>query len=348
MRPFARLFDDEGVGLRGKVVSLYAGLIAVNFAAWGWAITAFNGDAVLLGTALLAYGLGLRHAVDADHIAAIDNVTRKLMQEGKRPIGVGFFFAAGHSTVVILAGSAIALTAGGVRARFPGLIEYGSAIGTAISACFLLAIAALNSTVLVAVWRRLRRHVGNRDDDQRELESMLRGGGFLARLFRRLFSLVARSWHMYPLGFLFGLGFDTASEIGLLGIAASEAAKGLTPGSILVFPALFMAGMSLIDATDGVLMLGLYGWAFADPVRRLYYNLAVTGISVFVALLVGGIEVLGLIGDKLGSGGALWDMIAVAASELGMFGYGIVAVFLLTWLVSLLIYRLKTPGKIGA
>lgn len=348
MRQLARLFDDRAAGLRGKIVCLYAVLIAANLGAWAWAIAAFSGNAVLLGTALLAYGLGLRHAVDADHIAAIDNATRKLMQEGKRPIGLGFFFALGHSTVVIVAGSAIALVAGSVQSRFPGLIETSSAIGMAASACFLLIIGALNTVLLVTVWRAIRQRGKTGDAGQRQLDAVLGRSGLFARLFRRLFGLIARSWHMYPLGFLFGLGFDTASEIGLLGIAASEAAKGLPPGSILVFPALFMAGMSLVDATDGVLMLGVYGWAFTEPRRKLYYNFAVTGFSVVVAVVVGGIEAVGLITQKFGAVGGPWDTLNTAAAEIGVFGYAIVGLFAFAWLVSLLMYRPKAPDRIGA
>jgi len=344
----AHLFDDRAAGLRGKAVTLYALLIAANLGAWGWAAAAFRGDVVLLGTALLAYGLGLRHAVDPDHIAAIDNVTRKLMQEGKRPIGVGFFFALGHSSVVIVAATAIALTAGSVHANFPGLIESGSVVGTAISAAFLLAIATLNTAVLIAVYRMFRQAARGGDTGQQQLDAMLRQRGFFARLFRRLFRLIARSWHMYPLGFLFGLGFDTASEIGLLGIAAAEATKGLSVWSILVFPALFTAGMSLVDATNGVLMVGAYGWAFTDPIRKLTYNLTVTGISVLVALVIGGIEAAGLIADKLGLTGGVWDIASAAAGEIGVFGGAIVALFVLSWLVSLLVYRLKSPHKISA
>jgi len=347
VRHLTRLFDDEDAGLRGKSTTLYAILIAANLAAWSWAGAAFGSDPVLLGTALLAYGLGLRHAVDADHIAAIDNVTRKLMQDGKRPIGVGFFFALGHSTVVLIAGTAIALTAASLQSRFPGAIEFGSALGTAISACFLLAIGAGNAFVLVTIWRSLRHSARNESAGERQLEGMLSQRGLLARVFRRLFEFITRSWHMYPLGFLFGLGFDTASEIGLLGIAAGEAAKGLPFESILVFPALFMAGMSLIDATDGILMVGVYGWAFAEPVRKLYYNVAVTGFSVIVAVVIGGIEAAGLIDQKLGFVGGLWDTIAAAVGEMGI-GYVIIALFVLAWLVSLLIYRPKTPDRIGA
>ena len=342
------LFDDEPVRLRAKTIGIYVLLIVGNVLAWVWAFIEFADHPVLLGTASLAYTFGLRHAVDPDHIAAIDNVTRKLMQEGKRPIGAGFFFALGHSSVVIIAATAIALTAGGVQARFPGLIESGSTLGTAISASFLLAIAALNAAVLVGVYRLFRQTARDGDMGRQQLDALLGQRGVFARLFRRLFRFIARSWHMYPLGFLFGLGFDTASEIGLLGIAAAEAAKGLSIWSILVFPVLFTAGMSLVDASNGVLMVGAYGWAFTDPVRKLYYNLTVTGISVVVAVSIGGIEAIGLVIDKLGLSGGPWDIVSAAAGDIGVFGSMIVALFVLTWLVSLLVYRLKASHKISA
>jgi high-affinity nickel-transport protein len=330
-----------------RVVSLYVVLIAANLAVWGWALALFHGHAVLLATALLAYGFGLRHAVDADHIAAIDNVTRKLMHDGQRPVGVGFFFALGHSTVVIVAATAIAATASTLQSRFPGLVKTGGTIGTAVSALFLLAIAGVNAAVLIAVYRRLRqaRRGGDAGDD--DLDVVLGRRGVLARVFRRLFRMISCSWHMYPLGLLFGLGFDTASEIGLLGIAAAEAANGLPIWSILVFPALFTAGMSLIDATDGILMLGAYGWAFVDPARKLYYNLTITGLSVVVALLVGGVEAFGLVSDRLGLAGGAWDMVGNLAANIGLFGYVIVAIFVVSWLVSWLIYRLAGYRKLS-
>ena len=330
-----------------RVVGLYTILIIANLAVWGWALAIFHGHAVLLATALLAYGFGLRHAVDADHIAAIDNVTRKLMHDGQRPIGVGFFFALGHSTVVLVAATAIAATAGTLHARFPGLVEMGGTIGTAVSASFLLAIAAFNTAVLIAVYRRLRQ-ARRGGDDGYDLDVVFGRHGLLARVFRRLFRMISRSWHMYPLGLLFGLGFDTASEIGLLGIAAAEAAHGLPIWSILVFPALFTAGMSLIDATDGILMLGAYGWAFIDPARKLYYNLTITGLSVAVALLVGGVEAFGLVSDRLGLAGGAWDMIGNLAANIGLFGYVIIAIFVASWLVSWLIYRLGGYRKLSA
>jgi len=341
------LFDDRSLALRLKVIALYAILVLANLGAWVWALAAFHGSPVLLGAALLAYGFGLRHAVDADHIAAIDNVTRKLMQEGKRPIGVGFFFALGHSTVVIIAAVAIAVTASTLQDRFPGLLAVGGVIGTAVSAGFLFVIAMMNLIVLIGVYRLFLRVKCGGAYAEDELNVFLAQRGLLARVFRRLFGLIARSWHMYPLGFLFGLGFETASEIGLLGISAAEAAKGLPVWSILVFPALFTAGMSLVDTTDGVLMLGAYGWAFMNPVRKLYYNLTITGVSVVVALAIGGIEALGLIAEKLGLDGGIWSVVTAANDNFGALGYAIIAIFVASWLISFVVYRVMGYDRLA-
>ena len=329
------------VPLGRRVIGLYIILIIANLTVWGWALGLFHGHAVLLATALLAYGFGLRHAVDADHIAAIDNVTRKLMHDGQRPIGVGFFFALGHSTVVIVAATAIATTAGPLQSRFPGLVETGGTIGTAVSASFLLAIAAVNTAVLIAVYRRLRqaRRRGDAGDDA--LDIVFGQRGVLARVFRRLFRMISCSWHMYPLGLLFGLGFDTASEIGLLGIAAAEAANGLPIWSILVFPALFTAGMTLIDTTDSILMVGAYGWAFVKPIRKLYYNLTITFVSVVVAVIVGGVEALGILADRFGFQGGLWDAVSSLNDNFGTLGFLIIGIFAASWIVSVLLYRLN-------
>lgn len=273
--------------MRLKIATLYAVLITANIAAWVWALIAFRDYPVLLGTALLAYGFGLRHAVDADHIAAIDNVTRKLMQDGKRPIGIGFFFSLGHSTVVVLASIAIALTATAFQDRFEAFRSIGSVISTLVSALFLLAIAAMNIVILITVYRTFCRVKAGMPYVDEDLNILLAGRGLLARLFRPMFRMIRRSWHMYPLGFLFGLGFDTATEVGLLGISATQASQGLSIWSILVFPALFTVGMSLVDTTDSILMLSAYGWAFVKPIRKLYYNMTITFVSVVVALLVG-------------------------------------------------------------
>ncbi len=342
------IFDDGANHLRAKVIALYIALIVANLLAWAWAFASFSGYPLLLATGFIAYGLGLRHAVDADHIAAIDNVTRKLMQEGKRPITVGFFFSLGHSTVVLVVSVLIALTARSLQQRFPELIEVGGVVGTLVSVLFLFAIAMINAVVLAGVYRLFRRvRRGERYADE-ELNVFLAKRGLFGRLLRSLFRLISRSWHMYPLGFLFGLGFDTATEIGLLGISAAEASQGLSIWSILVFPALFTAGMSLVDTSDGVLMVGAYGWAFMNPVRKLYYNLTITGISVIVAVVVGAIEAFGLVAENLGLTGGLWSTAEIAADHLGAIGYLVIGIFVASWLVSLVIHRAMGSNKIGS
>ena len=271
-------------GLDRRTVLLFAVLIGANIASWLWALLAFRDYPVLLGTALLAYSFGLRHAVDADHIAAIDNVTRKLIQLKQPSAAVGFFFSLGHSTIVILASVAVAGTALAFKDEIEGLHGIGGIIGTSVSAGFLMLIAGVNLVILKGVWQvfaRVRRGEPYLEED---LNALLAGRGLLARLFRSLFRLISKSWHMYPLGFLFGLGFDTATEVGLLGISAAEAAKGMSLWAILVFPALFTSGMALVDTLDSTLMTGAYGWAFVKPVRKIYYNLTLTIVSVAVAL----------------------------------------------------------------
>ena len=328
-------------GVRGRIAGLYALLLLANLGAWAWAFIAFRHYPLLLGTALLAYGLGLRHAVDADHIAAIDNVTRKLMQERKRPVTVGFFFSLGHSTVVVLASAALAATAMALSHRLDAYHQVGGTIGTAVSSLFLLAIAVMNLFILSAVYGAFQRVRRGGPLVEEDLDTLLAGRGLLARIFRPLFGMIRESWHMYPLGLLFGLGFDTATEIGLLGISAAEASKGLPIWSILVFPALFTAGMSLLDTTDSVLMLGAYGWAFVKPIRKLYYNLTITFVSVLTALLVGGIEAFGLIGQKLRLEGAFWSFIARLNGDFGSIGYLIVVIFVVAWVGSAILYRVK-------
>ncbi len=337
---FVGLFNDQDAELGSKLTGIYAVLVLANVLAWIWALTAFHDYPLLVGTAFLAYAFGLRHAVDADHIAAIDNVTRTLMQEGKKPVGVGLFFSLGHSSVVVLASAAIALTAGALQGRFEAFKEVGGTIGTLVSALFLFLVAGVNFIILMSVYRtfqEVRRGGAFVEDD---LNHLLNQRGFLGRFFRPMFRLVTRSWHMYPLGLLFGLGFDTASEIGLLGISAAQASKGLPIWSIMVFPALFTAGMSLVDTTDGVLMLGAYGWAFTKPIRKLYYNLTITCVSVLVAILVGGIEALGLLADRFSLEGPFWDFINSLNDHFGSLGYVIIAIFVVSWLVSIAVYRL--------
>jgi nickel/cobalt transporter (NiCoT) family protein len=337
------MFNDSASRQRSRLIVISLLLIAANAGAWIWAIVAFGHQPSLIGTAFLAYTLGLRHAVDADHIAAIDNVVRKLMQDGKRPLSAGLFFALGHSSVVVLATIAIAATAAALQARFGDVREIGGLIGTTVSAAFLLAIAAINLVILAGVWRsfRLVRSCGHLAPD--DLNLLTVGGGVLSRLFR----LVSRSWHMYPLGFLFGLGFDTATEIGLIGISAMQAAKGMPVWSMLVFPALFTSGMALVDTSDGVLMVGAYGWAFANPIRKLWYNLTITAVSVVVALLIGGIEALGLISDRLDLEGPFWAAIRELNGSLGGTGFVVIAAFVLCWVASALVYRWKRYDELA-
>ncbi|WP_119741780.1 HoxN/HupN/NixA family nickel/cobalt transporter [Pseudomonas sp. Larv2_ips] len=333
----AQVFSDSNSHVRTKLFGIYGILIAINVGAWLWALVAFHQHPVLLGTALLAYSFGLRHAVDADHIAAIDNATRKLMQEHKRPVAVGFFFSLGHSSVVVLASIGVALTAAHVEA----FKAVGGVIGTSVSAVFLLVIALMNLVILRSIykaWRHVREGGAYVEED---FDLLLADRGFMARIFRPLFRLISRSWHLYPLGFLFGLGFDTATEIALLGISATQAAQGLSPWSIMVFPLLFSAGMSLVDTLDGHLMLGAYGWAYMKPLRKLYYNMSITLVSVVVAVIIGSIEALGLIADQLELKGDFWGFIGNLNDSFGMLGYIIIGIFVASWAASVLLYRLK-------
>jgi nickel/cobalt transporter (NiCoT) family protein len=240
------------------------------------------------------------------------------------------------------------VTASSLQQRFPGLIEVGGVIGTSVSVLFLFAIAIINIVVLTGVYRLFRRVKAGQAYADEELNAFLAHRGALGRLLRALFRLISRSWHMYPLGLLFGLGFDTATEIGLLGISAAEAAKGLSIWSILVFPALFTAGMSLLDTSDGVLMVGAYGWAFRNPIRKLYYNLTITSISVVVAVVVGAIEALGLVAQRLGLVGGIWDTAVLVAGNFYLLGYLAIGAFVACWLASLMIYRALGSHKIGS
>jgi nickel/cobalt transporter (NiCoT) family protein len=319
---------------RGRIIALYVGLITFNLAVWVWALIACRGRYLLLGTALAAYGFGLRHAVDADHIAAIDNVTRKLMQERQRPLGAGLYFALGHSSVVILASVAVAFTTSSVGAHLREARELGATLGTVISFGFLWLIGTANVLSLPSTLAALRQARRGGGCDAPDLEAVLAQQGVLARWLQPVFRLVRRSRDMFPLGALFGLGFDTASEVLLLGISAAQVSHGMPIASTLLFPALFTAGMTLIDTSDGLLMTGAYGWAFINPVRKLRYNLIVTVLSVAVAFLVGGVEALGLIRDRLGVEGSLARHIAAWNGHPEALGFGVIGLFLFCWLVS--------------
>ncbi|MGH8337812.1 MAG: HoxN/HupN/NixA family nickel/cobalt transporter [Gammaproteobacteria bacterium] len=332
-------FDDKSERQTAKLVWLYGLLVAANVGAWAWALALFYNQPTLLGTAFLAYIFGLRHAVDADHIAAIDNVVRKLMQDGKRPLSAGFYFSLGHSTVVILAVIGIAVTATALKDELGSVKSIGSTVGTAVSAFFLIAIGIANLFILRRVRDAFARVRNGEPLEPSHPDMLVTGTGLSARLFNPLVRAVGRSWHMYPLGFLFGLGFDTATEIGLLGISAAQADNGISIWSILVFPALFTAGMALVDTTDSVLMVGAYGWAFINPIRKLWYNMTITAASVAVALFIGGIEAAGLISEKLGLEGGVWKMIADLNENLTNFGFVVIGIFIGSWIISALIYR---------
>lgn len=332
-------FDDSAALLKPKIIILYAFLGLANLAAWIAAFAVFRDSPTLLGTAFLAYVLGIRHAFDADHIAAIDNVVRKLVQEGKRPLATGFYFSLGHSTVVVFASIAIAAATTAMPDAFERFHSVSGSIGTLVSAAFLLAIGVVNLIVLENLWRLIAQM---RDGDRSGadgVEKVLAGRGFFARLLGPFLRAVSRSWHLYPIGFLFGLGFDTATEIGLLGISAAQAAQGLSFWSLMVFPALFTAGMTLVDTTDSVFMTGTYGWAFVRPIRKLWYNFTITAISVVVAFSIGGLEVLGLIADKLELTGPFWTFIGGLADDLGNCGLAVVALFAIGWIVFFAISR---------
>ncbi|GAA1887892.1 HoxN/HupN/NixA family nickel/cobalt transporter [Streptantibioticus ferralitis] len=293
-----------------------------------------------LGTGLTAYTLGMRHAFDADHIAAIDNTTRKLMADGQRPLSVGFWFSLGHSSVVLGLTFLLAL---GIRAVGTGLADdnsqlhnVGGLIGTLVSGFFLVLIAAINLVVLVGlvkVFRSMRRG----EYDEAALEEQLNKRGFMNRILGRTTQAVRKPWHMYPIGFLFGLGFDTVTEVSLLVMAAGSVASGLPWYAIICLPVLFAAGMSLLDTIDGSFMNFAYGWAFSKPVRKVYYNLTITGLSIAVALIIGGIELLGLIGDKLSLTGPFWD--SVGSIDLNTVGFWIVGLFVVTWAVALAVWK---------
>jgi high-affinity nickel-transport protein len=313
-------------GQRRAVVAMALAVLALH-ALGVFLLMSLHHRALLLGTALTAYTLGLRHAFDADHICAIDNTTRRLMDEQKRPLSVGFWFSLGHSSVVLALSLAVAL---GVRAVGHGSVLHAAAgwLGTGVSGGFLYLIAGLNLTILWELFKSMRRG---------SYQEGLDCAGPMNRMFGRFTRTIGCSWRMYPVGVLFGLGFDTASEVALLVLAASAAGAGLPFAAVICLPILFAAGMSLLDTIDGSFMNFAYGWAFSKPVRKVYYNLTITGLSVAVALVVGTIEIVGLLAQKLGAQGAFWTWWEnVDINTLGMI---IVGMFVATWVLALLVWR---------
>jgi nickel/cobalt transporter (NiCoT) family protein len=293
-----------------------------------------------LGLGVTAYTLGMRHAFDADHIAAIDNTTRKLMADGRRPLGAGFFFSLGHSSIVFALALLLALglraLSGQVADQASTLHEVGGVVGTTVSGAFLYAIAALNAGALLGIARVFRRMRAGAFDEA-ELEAQLQARGTMNRIYGRFTRSITRSWQMYPLGLLFGLGFDTATEVSLLFLAAGAAGAGLPFYAILCLPVLFAAGMSLLDTIDGSFMNFAYGWAFSKPVRKVYYNLTITGLSIFVAFFIGTVELLGLLSQEFSLSGSFWTF--MQSFNINKAGYVIVAVFVVVWVIALAIWK---------
>jgi nickel/cobalt transporter (NiCoT) family protein len=321
----------------GRLAAFYVVIIILHVCGWGLFLHYAARYSALVGLGFTAYMLGLRHAFDADHIAAVDDTVRYLLQRGRRAVGIGFFFSLGHSSVVFALTVAAAFAATALRHDLPGLQELGSVLGTAISAAFLWLIGALNLLVLVdiiKIWRGTREvHPGHVHCDE-----LLAKRGLLNRLFgAHLRELINHSWQMYPLGMLFGLGFDTASEIALIAMAAGASVSALPLPAVLSLPILFAAGMVTLDTTDGVLMLQAYSWAFVNPLRKVVYNITITGLSVAVALLIGTIEWLQVLSHALRLRGRLFEFIG--SLDYGSLGYVIIAVFLLAWALSAVLWR---------
>jgi high-affinity nickel-transport protein len=324
-------------GERNRLAGFFAGVGVLHVAGWGLLLAVSAGRPTILALGGLAYTFGLRHAFDADHIAAIDNTTRKLLQEGRKPVGVGFFFSLGHSTVVFLIAAALGLT---VKWVVDGqLRSVGGLVGTVVSGVFLILIGLLNLVILLGIVRVYKRLRSGAYDDQ-SLELDLTAGGLMSRIFGRLFRVISHSWQMYPIGFLFGLGFDTASEVAILAISAGAAANGLPFVAVIALPLIFAAGMSLMDTADGAFMAKAYSWAFTSPIRKVFYNLTMTSLSVFVALFVGVLELMQVLIHAFDLKGGVFG--AISGFDLvGRAGYFIVAAFVLAWAAALLIFKVR-------
>ncbi len=295
--------------------------------------------AIGLGTGITAYTFGLRHAFDADHISAIDNTTRKLMADGQKPLGVGFFFSLGHSTIVFALSAGIAIAAKTVASQVgkdSQLHNIGGYVGTLVSGSFLYLIAGINLIILVGIVRVFREMRSGKYDEA-QLEHQLNSRGFMNRIFGRLMGTIKHSWQMYPIGVLFGLGFDTATEVGLLALAGTAAGNGLPWYAVLSLPILFAAGMSMMDTADGAFMTQAYGWAFAKPVRKVFYNITITGLSVFVAFIVGTVELLAIAAQRFNLTGQPWDF--VSNLNINTVGFVIVGMFIATWVIALSVWK---------
>ncbi|GAA2044586.1 HoxN/HupN/NixA family nickel/cobalt transporter [Catenulispora yoronensis] len=331
----------------GRVGGMFGFITLLHVVGWGLLLAVVVPEHYKLGagmfgvgTGVTAYTLGMRHAFDADHIAAIDNTTRKLMADGKRPLSVGFWFSLGHSTIVFTLTLLLSLGLKAVGVQLSDdnstLHSVGGVIGTTVSGTFLYLIAIFNLVILVGivkVFRQMRQGVYS----EAELEEHLAKRGFMNRFLGKAMESVKAPWQIYPIGVLFGLGFDTVTEISLLVLAGTSVAAGLPWYAIMCLPILFAAGMSLLDTIDGSFMNFAYGWAFSKPVRKVFYNITITGLSVAVALIIGTVELLGILSDKLGWSGGFWDW--VGGIDLNTIGFAIVGVFVGVWLLAIAVWK---------
>ncbi len=340
--------ETSGIGLsRGeklRIVSIYSSIAAATLLGFLASLVVGKLSVVLAGLGIVTYVFGLRHGVDADHIAAIDNTTRKLMQEKQRPLTVGMWFSLGHSTIVVGLIVALVVATRAIVGQIPALQNVGAIVGTTVSGIFLWLIGLVNVAIVLGIYRIFR---GLREGrlDQAELENLLDNRGFLNRYFRPLFRIVKRPWQIYPIGVLFGLGFDTASEIALIAISVGIGVSSSVPiWMILVLPFMFTCGMVLVDTTDGVTMRLAYGWAFLKPIRKIYYNLTVTIISVLVALVIGTVELLQVVSGEFNLEGPFWSWVGTLDFE--TIGFGIVGIFIFSWLLSLAYWKYKRYDEI--
>ena len=309
--------------LNNKVTKLYGLLIAVNVLIWILAFLIYHHSSVSLGLCLLAYSFGLRHGLDADHIAAIDSVTRKLVQDLKRPVGIGFFFSLGHASVVVILSFVVVLTTASLHHYFPSLSHFGAIFGGIFSAGFLLLFSLINFFIFCRVLKKLKLMKAGQEV---KVNDQVRG--FFSHLLRPFLKVVSKSWHMFPVGFLFGLGFDTATEVALLGVSAYQAAQHISIWAIMIFPALFAAGMCLVDTTSGLLIFNACRWAYINPIRKLHYNLTITLFSFVTAFLIGIYEILSLFSGQLNL-----TSIAGIGNHFEIIGAIILSLFILIWLI---------------
>lgn len=322
-----------------KIVIIYVPIVVATVFGFVASTIIGNMSIPLAGLGIVAYVFGLRHGVDADHIAAIDNTTRKLMQEGKKPLTVGTWFSLGHSTIVVGMIVALVISTRAIANSIPSLQNMGSIIGTSVSGVFLCIIGLINIVIVLGIYKTYKElRAGKLDEAQ--LEEQLNKRGFLNRYFSTLFKIVRKPWQIYPIGVLFGLGFDTASEVALIAISVGIGISSSIPiWMILVLPFMFTCGMVLVDTTDSITMRIAYGWAFLKPIRKIYYNLTITIISILVAFAIGGVEVLQILAGELQLSGTVWNWLENLDFE--TLGYGIIAIFLVSWLVSIAVYKYK-------